>query len=165
MNPVVQFAPRLDEAEATRLARTLYGVEVSTRPLPSERDQNFYLKDAASGEFVLKIANATETLEILDFQNKAMEHLAAHSSALAVPSVRKTLHGESIARVVGADGQTHFVRLLSYLPGRVLAASKPHNDDLLQGLGRQVAEMDRAFRGFSHPAMHRDFPWDLKSAL
>ena len=165
MNPVVQFAPRLDEAEATRLARTLYGVEVSARPLPSERDQNFYLKDTASGEFVLKIANATETLEILDFQNKAMEHLAAHSSALAVPSVRKTLQGESIARVVGADGQTHFVRLLSYLPGRVLAASRPHNDDLLQSLGRQVAEMDRAFRGFSHPAMHRDFPWDLKSAL
>ena len=56
---------------------------------------------------------------------------------------------------------THFVRLLTWVPGVPLALVKPHSEALLVSLGRAVGEMDRAFEGFEHPAMHRPFPWDL----
>ena len=73
---MLQQAPRFDVAGAARLARELYGLDSTASPLPSERDQNFLLVTTAGDRFVLKIANATEALEMLDAQNAAMEHVA-----------------------------------------------------------------------------------------
>ncbi len=53
------------------------------------------------------------------------------------------------------------VRMLSWVPGRVLADVKPHSRALLVSLGRALGEMDRAFEGFAHPAMNRPLQWDL----
>jgi Ser/Thr protein kinase RdoA (MazF antagonist) len=60
---------------------------------------------------VLKIANATETPEILDYQNKAIEHLAARSATLALPRILDSTTGGQIARAEGRSGRAHFVRL------------------------------------------------------
>ena len=62
-------------------------------PLPSERDQNFRLTTADDRRFVLKIANATEPPEILEFQNAALEHLASREPGLAVPRVLRSVSG------------------------------------------------------------------------
>ena len=67
------------------LAGRHFGVTASAEPLPSERDQNFLLTTADNRRFVLKIANATEQPEILEFQNAALEHLASRRPGLAVP--------------------------------------------------------------------------------
>ena len=121
---------------------------------------------AAVGEaFVLKIANATERREVLDLQNAAMAHLAAHAPRLAVPRVIPGRDGRTIGEVTGDDGRRHFVRLVTWVPGRVLAAVKPHTEALLESLGRAAGEMDAALAAFEHPAMHREFPWDLAQTL
>ena len=62
--------PNFSELEAVRFAHERYGLHVSARPLPSERDQNFHLRTDTGQEFVLKIANVTERADILDLQNK-----------------------------------------------------------------------------------------------
>ena len=46
--------------------------------LPSERDQNFRIDAPDGRRFVLKIANAHEDVAMLDAENAAMEHVAAH---------------------------------------------------------------------------------------
>ena len=51
------------EADAVRIAAELYGLDVSAESLPSERDQNFYCR-AGNEQFVLKIANADETIKL-----------------------------------------------------------------------------------------------------
>ena len=53
----VANAPRFSPADATRLAGELYSLSLTAEPLPSERDQNFLLRDAGGPRFVLKIAN------------------------------------------------------------------------------------------------------------
>ena len=65
MPVVVHHAPRFDQAEAARLAEQLFGVQGTLEPLPSERDQNFRITNPAGDACVLKIANGTETAEVL----------------------------------------------------------------------------------------------------
>ncbi len=169
MSSIVQHAPRFNEQDAVRIALELFDLEVSARQLPSERDQNFRLTAAGGKDYVLKLANATESREVLDFQNQAMIHLAGKrhlfaGSMAVVPDVLSTTTGEQMSTIKGADGVTHFVRLLTYLPGKPLALVKPHDADLLASLGRFFGTIDRALLDFDHPATHRDFHWDLSNA-
>jgi 4-aminobutyrate aminotransferase-like enzyme/Ser/Thr protein kinase RdoA (MazF antagonist) len=160
-------APRFSEAQAERLARELFGVDGDTRPLPSERDQNFRLDDESGARFVLKIANASEDRAVLELQNRAMEHLGERADAdfpMPCPAVRPTRDGAPLAEVQGADGRRHFVRLLTWLPGKPLAKVRPHDAGLLRGLGRLFGWLDRALEGFDHSAAHREFHWDLRHA-
>jgi len=167
MSSIVQHAPKFSEPDAVRL--DLFGLDVSAKQLPSERDQNFRLTTPDCKIYVLKLANAAENRDVLDFQNQAMVHIAAKRNIFdkrtaVVPDVLSTTTGEQIAAVQGLDGATHFVRLLTYLPGKPLALIKPHDADLLASLGRFFANIDQALQDFDHPATHRDFHWDLKNA-
>jgi 4-aminobutyrate aminotransferase-like enzyme/Ser/Thr protein kinase RdoA (MazF antagonist) len=161
MDVVVQHAPQFDRTRAEALARDAFGVLGVAEPLASERDQNFRVAAADGAAFVLKIANATERPEVLDFQNAALDHLAARSPALAVPRLRRTLSGETVAWAAGPDGRVHLVRLLTWVPGEVMARVRPHSEALLASLGRRVAEMNGALADFSHEAMGRELAWDL----
>lgn len=143
------------------MARRAFGIAGLADALASERDQNFRITTADGTAFVLKIANATEREEVLEFQDAALDHLAARHVGLAVPRVCRTSSGDVIVRVPGHSGRSHLVRLLTWVPGDVLAAVKPHTEALLVSLGRRVGEANLAFQGFSHPAMGRALPWDL----
>jgi 4-aminobutyrate aminotransferase-like enzyme/Ser/Thr protein kinase RdoA (MazF antagonist) len=159
--------PRFSEEDASKFAQKFYGLKAIARPLPSERDQNFHLSSHEEREFVLKLSSAAETKDILDFQNQAMARLAqmvAQNSSLWVPQVCETVAGEEIATVAGANGSTHFVRMLTYLPGKPLARVKPHSPALLHELGCFLGHMDKALAGFNHPAMRRELKWDMQKA-
>jgi len=156
---LLQQAPRFDTAHAARLARDMYGLDAAAAVLPSERDQNFLLTTGAGERFVLKIANATEHRAMLEAQNAAMVH-AARRVPLC-PRVLPTLAGDTIAVAPGGD---HLVRLVTYLHGVPLAEAGPRTPALLESLGRAVGRLDAALADFDHPAIHRDFHWDLARA-
>jgi len=162
---IVQHAPRFTPEGARHVAAGLFGLEGAVEALPSERDQNFHLALPSGEAFVLKISNAMERADLLDLQNAAMAHIAAHAGSLAVPRVVAARDGRLISEATGEDGRRHMVRMLTWVPGRVLATVKPHSEALLADLGRALGEMDRALAGFEHPAMRRDFPWDLHRTL
>ncbi|MBE9544187.1 MAG: aminotransferase class III-fold pyridoxal phosphate-dependent enzyme, partial [Proteobacteria bacterium] len=169
MSSIVQRAPRFSEQDAIRIAVDLFGLDVSAKQLPSERDQNFRLTTANGETYVLKLANSTERRNVLDFQNQAMIHIAGKRNmfsrnASVAPDVCKTVNGEQISSIQGIDGTTHFVRLLTYLPGKPLALVRPHDADLLASLGRFFGNLDQVLQDFDNPATHRDFHWDLKHA-
>ncbi|MFN8494758.1 MAG: aminotransferase class III-fold pyridoxal phosphate-dependent enzyme [Caldilineaceae bacterium] len=156
--------PCFSSQDAAQLALRLYGLTVTAQELPSERDQNFYLKDAAGQELVLKISGTAEQYEVLDFQNKAIAHIHASSPELPCPQVWTTQKGESIATLTGESGASHFVRLLTYLPGKPLALVKPQAPELLRNLGAYLGQMDKALATFDHPTTHRHLHWDVKHA-
>jgi len=117
--------------------------------LPSERDQNFLVIDDSGQRFVLKIANAAESRGFLDAQNAVLNYLSERVSFCQ--------------RVIGDIGefQGQLVRLVTYLPGVPLAEIKPHTPGLLQDLGHNLGQLSHALTDFDHPAVHRDFHWDL----
>ncbi len=146
--------PAFDLASAREIAEAVFGLRATARALPSERDQNFLLTNEAGEKFVLKIANALESRALLEAQNAVLERLA--QEVAFCPRVLQALSGESIV-----TRGNHLVRLVTYLPGVPLAQIEPHSAALLRDLGSKLGQMDRVLAGFDHPAVHRDFHWDL----
>jgi Ser/Thr protein kinase RdoA (MazF antagonist) len=156
---LLKQAPRYDLAEAVHLVREMYGVEVSTSALPSERDQNFLLTTTAGERYVLKVANAAEDRAMLEAQNAAMAHVAGRVAFC--PRVLPTITGDTIG--IATRG-SHLVRLVTYLPGVPLATAGARTPALLDNLGRAIGRLDAALVDFDHPAIHRDFHWDFANA-
>jgi len=156
--------PRFSVEEACALARDLFAVKATARPLPSERDQNFLLETHAGPEFVLKIAHAGESRALLEAQHAALEHLRHHAPDLRCPRVRPTTNGEAIVTVTGTDGRPHCVRLLTYVPGHLMVEAASHSPALLRSLGAFLGRLDRALATFAHSAFKREHLWDLRRA-
>ena len=103
MISIVQHAPRFSAQDAVRIAHDNFGLDVSARQLPSERDQNFHLTCQTGKQYVLKVANATERIEVLEFQNRVMMHIASNKNRLkhnvaAAPEVCQSIDGKQIRR-------------------------------------------------------------------
>ncbi len=156
--------PSFDVEQAGDIIKSLYGLTGSLNELPSERDQNYHLIADNGREYVLKIAAASEARDTLDMQNSAMDYLSSISSGYASPTVSTSIKGLGIETTESIDGKTHYVRLASFLPGRVLAKVNPHSAELLVDYGRFVGSISKDLVEFDHSAAHRDFYWDLQNA-
>ena len=156
--------PRFVNPEAAHIAQQVFGLAASVASLPSERDQNFLLDTVGGGRFVLKIAKSDEDRGVLEFQNAALKQVAARAPALAVPRLFPTRLGEDLTQIRDQRGRAHYVRLIGWLEGTMLADTGPHDESLLASLGATIAALDRALLGFSHAAMHRELHWNLRRA-
>lgn len=160
---LLKHSPSFSNEAATKVAQQIFGIHTSAAPLPSERDQNFLLETAAGERFVLKIAHGEEQQATLEAQEQAMAMVARATNLcpIAIPA----LSGKTISEVKSENGTRHFVRLVSYLPGTPMGAIPRHSPGLLYDLGRSMGRISRALAGFDHPAIHRDFHWDLANGL
>jgi 4-aminobutyrate aminotransferase-like enzyme/Ser/Thr protein kinase RdoA (MazF antagonist) len=141
-----------------RIARDL-GLDGPVTVLEGEHDVN-----ARVGEHVLKLYSPTVDLAVLDFQDRALHHLAGTAAARFVPQV-----------VVGAAGASRDLagpgaepagpaRVLTWLAGTMWVDLPEHSEAMLRELGRVVATVDDALTGFSHPAQDRHTWWNLMVA-
>ncbi len=159
----LKFSPRFNDKEARVMAEDLYGMYVSAKPLPSERDQNFLLEDNGSGDkYVLKISNQNEKEEILELQNLAMERIGMALGPHFCPQICPTMDGKNIARIDNRGRGSHFVRMVTYVHGVPLGEVQTHSPGLLQSVGKFIACVSESLKGFSHPAAQRDFYWDMQ---
>ncbi|MFN8505266.1 phosphotransferase [Kouleothrix sp.] len=164
-DPQASVCPRFSAAEAQALAREHYGVSaLKVRPLGSFQDQNFQLVGDDGREFVLKIANAATSFDELDLQNRALAHLAARDAAFPTPRLIAARGGDDMP-VAERDGERYFVRLLTFMPGRMLAhiTSAP-GPALLATIGQFAGVLAHRLRGFDHPAGAHVSQWDMRHA-
>ncbi len=152
--------PVFSAAEAERIARDIYGLAGAIRPLPGERDCNFHLRTADQREYVLKIIDPGAGAEATDCQVRVLRHLAEQDAALPVPHVLATQAGTDLGRIEAAGGSCT-VCLMGYLAGQLLSQSLPAAP-LLHNLGQWLARLDRALRGFFHPALAQRLAWDVR---
>jgi len=148
---LLKHVPDFNVASAEAIADELFGIRGHTQLLPSERDQNFLLTDRAGEKFVLKIANRLESRAFLEAENAVLRHVARRVSFCQSP----------VSSIVNVGGDAYFARLVRYLPGVPLAQIQPQPSELLRDLGRKLGQLDHALSDFDHPAVHRDFHWDL----
>ncbi len=156
--------PRFTHEDVQKVAESKFGVKGSVKELPSERDLNFHIRNELGAEYVLKIAAKSENRDILDMQNRAMQHLADKLVPFNTPLFVLSTGGDEILTIKDSKKNEHFVRLLRYLPGRVLAELKPHSPGLLTEFGKFIGDLTCGLDGFSHPSAKRMFYWDLKLA-
>ena len=160
--PLLSHIPTFSPTDAEALAADLFGITARAVPLPGERDQNFRLDTPTGEAFVLKIANGEEDAGLLEAQTEALRRVEATGIC---PRLLPTTDGEWMAQIAGQNGNRHWVRLLTYLPGTPLARQPRQTPALLRDLGRRVAQVDAALADFDYPAIHRDFDWDLGQGL
>jgi Ser/Thr protein kinase RdoA (MazF antagonist) len=151
---LLENTPRFQVETAAEIAAERFGIRASARALPSERDQNFLLTNSEDEKFVLKIANALESRDFLEAQNAVLNHVGKQVDFCQ--TLVRGIDGEEIVTV-----ENYFVRVVRYLPGVPLAEIRPHPSELLRDLGRNLGQLAHALQDFDHPAVHRDFHWDL----
>ena len=151
-----QFTPQ----EAEKAAHELFGLEGRIKPLTSERDQNFRV-ETDDGDYLFKISNAREDPGAIDFQTQALLHIARNAPSLPIPQVILTRNGETHDYMTSVGGSRHLVRVLSYLPGTIIA-EVPRSRLLFEDVGRVIGLSGLALRGFFHAAAGYDLLWDLR---
>lgn len=159
---LLRGSPTRSLGAAAGLAREHFGLDGQASPLPSERDQNFLISVGGSPLAVLKIASAAEDRGILEAQVAALRHLSR--SVSITPRVLSSSGGDSLIDLRGDDGRAHLAWAVSWLPGRTLATARRRSPHLFADLGRRIGAIDSALADFDHPAVYRDFYWDLASA-
>lgn len=159
---MISNTPQFSATDAVKLVTELYGMSTTATKLAGERDLNFSIATIDGGQYVLKIANVAEDRALLEAQNAIMQTLVAIEET---PSVIPTKSGDRIADVQASNGDTHFVRLLTWRSGIPMALQAHHSDALLQDIGRVLGQLNWDLADFDHPALHRAFDWDLANGV
>jgi Ser/Thr protein kinase RdoA (MazF antagonist) len=161
----LESIPRFTAPEALAAAAQGYGIRGSASALPSERDQNFLVADTAGAKYVVKIANANDAPELLDFQIQAMRRVQELTPDCRVQRVLGSVQGSNITKIHNPrTGTEHCLRVLTWIDGDVLAKTTARGSALFESIGTSMAKVDAALCDFSHPAMRRALQWDLRRA-
>ncbi len=146
----------ITEGFAGAVAAEYFGVTAPVRALPGEFDRNFELAPPDGQGFILKFSHPDTSDSQLDYQNALMAHLAG----LPVPRLLLNRRGDAVTSLPSGAR----ARMLTRLPGRRLADVAPRPPALLNELGALLGRLDRELQTFDHPAMHREWLWDLTLA-
>lgn len=153
--------PEFSIDEAAAILQDHYGVSGNLQPLWGERDQNFKVSLDADHGFVLKISNVREESANIDFQIKAMQHLARQSPELAIPGVQPLLSGDTQTQITGEDGKRHLIHMITLLEG-VTLSDVQMDDKVLCAVGRTAGQAATGLRGFFHPVAGHQLFWDVR---
>ncbi len=156
--------PAVTLEQARELLASRYGLNASRlKALDSFRDQNFRVDVVDGSAYVLKIANSMEPVASLELENGALTRLARLAPELPVPRLIAARDGSELVRVQG-DGESHWARVLTFAPGRILADRPLYSPPLIESFARSAATLVRGLAGYEHPAADRRLQWDLRVA-
>ncbi|CAM5211943.1 aminoglycoside phosphotransferase [Bosea thiooxidans] len=155
-------SPELSLRDVERIARDVFGLAGEASELTGERDRNYHLR-AGDAHYVLKVSNPAEDPQVIDFQTRALLHIAAVDPGLPVPRLRPTRTGAADWLLEGPGQAPRLVRVLSFLQGLPMHKASP-SLSLQQNLGLHAARLDLALRGFFHAGAGHELMWDLKHA-
>jgi Ser/Thr protein kinase RdoA (MazF antagonist) len=164
MATMVMASRPLPPARAVSLVRDHYGREARAARLTGERDENFRISAADGSEYVLKVAHPAESPAVTDLTTAALLHLESRDPGLPCPRVVPERGGQTHVRFIDEMGSARTARLLTYLPGNLLA-SAGGSRRLRTECGRLGGRLTRVLRTFTHPAAHRAIVWDVRHAV
>jgi len=174
LQPGVVIKPQMDKDLAKGLARSLYGVEPLTcQEFNSYDDRNYFMtmSDKVNNEnigelnkpgYVLKVTNSQDSKDpdFTDAQNLMILHMAQD---MTVPLPVKNVSGEYKSIEI-INNQRHIVRMLKYIPGKILYNVPDWTTKLFYQSGELAARMDNVLSSFDHAAYKdRSTIWSLTS--
>lgn len=154
--------PEFDAVQTADIARRLFALHGPMKLLYGERDLNYRISDER-GAFVFKIANAGESPDMLDCQHQVFERLQRERVFPLVACALESINGKQIEILQDAHGRKHYCRVLPFLEGRMWSEIAVSSNELLQDLGANLARLDCALTGFSHPGLERPLRWNMET--
>lgn len=147
--------------DASDLARRHWGLEGAATEVEGDVDRNFRLVTPGGRRYVLKVARNAEGDVPLDVRQEAVDRVAARCRTFDLPAAVRTGSGHALAEDVDADGRPVRIGLAPWFEGIPLARYAPHDEALLEALGRGMGEVSAALADFDHPSLDRSFHWTL----
>ena len=151
---------QLTTQQAEEIAVKCFNIKGCATVLAGEIDFNFKLKTAEGVAYILKVSRPDEEYDYLDFQQKMLQYIEQQNGNLTIPKVVLDKDGNTISTIVDENGQQRYVRLLTWLSGRLWSAVNPQTDALRLSLGKKAGQITQALQGFDHPKAHRQLDWD-----
>lgn len=155
--------PNFSEKDVLALIDRYYNKAGTLKTLSSERDQNFRFDSDCGARFVVKISNPSEDVEVIDFQVKAIDHLADKSVEAIVPKVIKSVNGRHFEAITLPNGAKSTIRIMTYLDG-IQVKDSTHSAEQRRVLGSKLAELDLALVGINHPQATHSLVWNVSAA-
>lgn len=143
------------------LLERYYGIKGCISELPGDVDRNYKVKTEEGKRYILKMSRAGASLENWEIQAEIFRHLELLDTNISLPRLIKSVEGDEIIKY--KDG--HLVRLLTWVPGRVIADISPRSDDLFRSWGKTIAQLTKGLQGFDHKGLHAPFMWDPSQTL
>lgn len=147
------------EADASLIAATYYGITGSAARLPGEYDANFHFTSNEGKEFLLKISHVDEQQDVVMLQNEILQTIEHANPPFAAQQLLTALSGEKLVRHAETSC---FVRLFSFVPGKLMSAVRNQQTTLLSSLGAQLGYLCKTMQPVRHAAAQRYLKWDLK---
>ncbi|GAA4280697.1 aminotransferase class III-fold pyridoxal phosphate-dependent enzyme [Gaetbulibacter aestuarii] len=142
-----------------------YQVEGELTALVSYQDINFKVETKKGTNYVLKIAGPTEAKANLEYQNALLMHLADFNKNFGIPECIPNKQGETLTVIQDNNGNEIYIRLLSWVSGRMWHSVNPQTETLRFSLGLAAGEITGALKTFDHPKAHYEFDWDIAQSL
>lgn len=161
--PPVSTKPVLTEDAILAWLNADYALTGDIELLPGESDLNAKLTTDAGDTYVCKVSDGSDNVALLHAQNEVMNRLEQRD-IVAAPRVLTSIRGESLVTLQTNGGARLAGRVLTYVPGTVLAKCAPYSNRLIRDLGRTLGRLNEALAGYDHPAFHYKSDWDLARA-
>ena len=151
----------IDTKKAAELTHSHFGIKGSVSTLPGELELNFKVDSYKGRTYVLKISPATRDLDYLQFQQQILQQL----NLLNVPKIINDLEGDPICIYQDKNDNIWYLRVLSWIEGRLWSSVNPYSSSLRYSLGLVSGKLSLALMNFDHKQAHRNFEWDLAQSL
>ena len=151
--------------KAENILFELYDIKGKASELPGEIDFNFRIKIENNEGYILKISRPNENESYLDFQQQLLQHVEKNGKSLIASKVVKDNSGKEISSITDEQGNPRYVRLLTWISGRLWSQVNPQLDDLRYSLGQQCGLLTKALQGFYHIEARRELDWDTAQSL
>ena len=156
--------PAFSENEIIPLLKDQYDLCCTVKELPGERDRNYLAQDKIGNLYVLKISNASESLDYLETQNQALECTAKLFDHGRIPSVIPDKNGESLSRTCSTSNSSHWTRLVKFVDGIPMAQYRPHTKEFLHELGLMCGTVTKALQEIPMQPSVRRHLWEMHNA-
>ena len=150
----------VSEEKAVSLSHEYFDLQVEAKILPGEVDFNFRLRTADGTTYLLKVSRDDTSIEELQFQESLMTHLFKNDLPFSIPSLISNNQGDFITSLIDDQGIKRWIRLQSWVEGRMLADVNPRTPELYYNWGKTTGLLSVNLEGFDHEGAHRFYKWD-----
>jgi 4-aminobutyrate aminotransferase-like enzyme/Ser/Thr protein kinase RdoA (MazF antagonist) len=154
----------IDQLPFVKRCLDTFGVSGEILPLPGEIDTNYLVTQKNSKKWVLKISPEDYDIQVLDFQEKLLEHLEKSSLKASAPMMKIAANGKKTLYLKDDTNRTRAVRMLTWIEGDLWSKVSPVTNELLFSLGQKAGQTTLALKGFDHHIASRVFDWNLDHA-
>lgn len=151
----------LSTRKITQILNSQYNLNGELHRLEGEIDINYKLK-MIDKDYLVKISRPEADLEYIEFQIDILNFLSSKSEK--TPKLYSDNFEKFISEFDDSSGKIRYVRLLSWMDGRIFSSVNPVSDELLFSLGLHAGEITNLLLDYDHTYAHREFEWDNANA-